>query len=304
MRRKNKIWIKQNRICAAVLVAVLLVILASVSARHEHAVVLIRKTSLAMVTTEQNMHRTPLYAGILAEIKDNEMVILEDNKEILAVAAERALHPEAYVYTFLQGPKSWNEGRTWSGEWSGEYVNGNYFGNFGCGLCCMANIYCTLTKYTCSPWDMYEYARQVSGYHPTKKVGAIGWADMKVTLRKSGFDCSLNNKPDSYEEFQEQIKNAKSVVVLVCSRDDDTFWENTGGHYVNISLYREDTDEVFLADPSGPTKNRTWIPLRYVYDALKTASQYQYLLVHGYVEENNLWKQDGIDEAWVAPEEM
>ena len=57
----------------------------------------------------------------------------------------------------------------------------------------------------------------------------------------------------------------------------------------------------FLADPGGPDRNRTWIPLRYVYDALKTSSQYQYLLVNGYAEEDNQWKQDGIDEAWVEP---
>lgn len=253
------------------------------------------------VILEATIPKTPLYAGIYAEFQRNEMAILAENRDVLEAAAERALHPEAYVYTFLQGPKSWEEKRAWSGEWSNEYVKGNYFGNFGCGLCCMANIYCTLTEYTCSPWDMYEYARQVSGYAPTRKTGAIGWADMKVTLRKSGFDCTLNNKPDSYEAFQEQIRQAKSAVVLVCSRDDDTYWENTGGHYVNISLYREETDEVFLADPGGPTRNRNWIPLRYVYDALKTASQYQYLLVNDYAEENNLWKQDGIDEAWVAP---
>ena len=103
--------------------------------------------------------QTPLYAGILAEFRANEMAILSDNQEILAKAAERAAeeaaHPEQGVYTFLQGPKSWTEGRAWSGEWSNQYVRGNYFGNFGCGLCCMANIYCTLTEYTCSPWDMY-----------------------------------------------------------------------------------------------------------------------------------------------------
>lgn len=252
-------------------------------------------------TEESDAGQTPLYAGICAQISENEMALLAEHRDELAAAAERAEHPEEAVYTFLQGPKSWSEGRTWSGEWSNEYVKGNYFGNFGCGLCCMANIYCTFTDYICSPWDMFEYARQVSGYSPTKKTGAIGWADMKVTLLKSGFDCTLGNKPDTYEAFQEQVRNAKSVVALVCSSNDDTFWENTGGHYVNIYLYNEETDEVFLADPGGPTRNRTWIPLRYVYDALKTASQYQYLLVNDYDEESNLWKQDGIDEAWVAP---
>lgn len=242
-----------------------------------------------------------LYAGVTEELRLTELAEVEKKKELLVAAANMSVHPEAEVYSFLQGPKSWSEGRDWSGSWSGEYVKGNYFGNFGCGLCCMANIYSTLTEYSCSPWDMYEYARQVSGYSPTKKTGAIGWADMKLTLRKSGFDCTLNNKPGNYETFQSQIAQAKSAVVLVCSQDDDTYWEKTGGHYVNIWLYNETTDEVFLSDPGDPERNRNWIPLRYVYDALKTASQYQYLLVNDYTDENNFWQKDGIDEAWAKP---
>lgn len=241
------------------------------------------------------------YAGILAEFENTEYVVIEKNKTLLVAAANADKHPEERVYSFLQGPKSWGEGRAWSGEWSNEYVKGNYFGNFGCGLCCMANIYCSLTGKTCSPWDMYEYARQVSGYSPTKKVGAIGWADMKVTMRKSGFDTALCNKPSTYEEFQKQIMASVGTVVLVSSKDDDTYWKKTGGHYVNICLYNKKEDTVFLADPADPDGNRSFIPLRYVYDALKTASQYQYLLVSGYDETNNLWGQDGIDEAWVSP---
>lgn len=245
--------------------------------------------------------KTELYAGAMAEFRLDGMAEVEKNNVQLVAAANRQVHSTEQIYSFLQGPKSWGEGRTWSGDWSLEYVKGNYFGNFGCGLCCMANIYSTLTDYICSPWDMFEYARQVSGYSPTKKIGAIGWADMKVTLRKSGFDCALNHKPDSYEAFRDQIAGAKSAVVLVCSRDDDTYWEKTGGHYVNIYNYNEETDEVFLADPADPEHNRSNIPLRYVYDALKTASQYQYLTVNGYIEEQNQWKLDGIDEAWVSP---
>lgn len=244
---------------------------------------------------------TPLYAGVAGELFRTEMGLLEADKEALIAAAKANYHPEEKVYTFLQGPKSWGEGLEWSGEWSGAYVRGNYFGNFGCGLCCMANIYSTLTEYDCSPWDMYEYARQVSGYSPSRKVGAIGWGDMKVTLRKSGFDTELCTKPETFEEFKEQMKKAKTAVVLVCSRDDDTYWEKTGGHYVNLFLYEDETEEVFLADPGSPDRNRNFIPLKYAYDALKTASQYQYLLVYGYSEENNQWKQDGIDEAWVEP---
>ena len=220
---------------------------------------------------------------------------------LLVAAANRGYYNETDVYSFLQGPKSWGEGRAWSGEWSNQYVRGNYFGNFGCGLCCMANIYSTFSDHTCSPWDMFLYARETSGYTPTKKIGAIGWGDMKTVMRKCGFDAELYIKPQTYEAFREQIKTAKSAIVLVSSHDDNTFWKKTGGHYVNICLYKEETDEVFLADPADPDGNRNYIPLRYVYDALKTVSKYQYLVVEGYSEEQNQWKQDGIDEAWVAP---
>ncbi len=111
--------------------------------------------------------------------------------------------------------------------------------------------------------------KRVSGYTPTKKIGAIGWGDMKTVMRKCGFDAELYTKPQDYETFRDQVRSAKSVVVLVSSHYDNTYWKKTGGHYVNISLYKEDTDEVFLADPADPDGNRNYIPLRYVYDALK-----------------------------------
>lgn len=244
---------------------------------------------------------TELYAGVMAEFRNNEVAYVQENQELLVMAALEQKLTEDKVYTFLQGPKSWSNGVTWSGEWCYKYVKGNYFGGFGCGLCCMANIYSTLTDYTCSPLDMYEYATQVSGYYPSKKSGAIGWGDMKVTLQKCGFECDVFNKPSTYEEFQQQIAASQSAIVLVSSYNDDTFWTDTSGHYVNIWLYNEETDEVFLAEPGSPTNNRQWIPLRYVYDALKTVSQYQYLLVGDYSEEDNLWMHDGIDDSWVAP---
>ena len=125
---------------------------------------------------EPTVGQTPLYAGILAEFRTNEMEILVDNHEIFADAAaraaEEAAHPEQGVSHFCRdrspGQKDGHgraNGRT---SMSGAII----FGNFGCGLCCMANIYCTLTEHTCSPWDMYEYARQVSGYAPSRKIGA------------------------------------------------------------------------------------------------------------------------------------
>ena len=85
---------------------------------------------------------------------------------------------------------------------------------------------------------------------------------MKTVMRKCGFDAELYTKPQDYETFRDQVRSAKSVVVLVSSHDDNTYWKKSGGHYVNISLYKEDTDEVFLADPADPDGNRNYIPLR------------------------------------------
>lgn len=211
---------------------------------------------------------------------------------------------EQEVYTFLQGPKSWGEGVPWSGEWCTFNVRGNPFGGFGCGLCCMANIYDTLSPYEVSPWDMYEYAISVSSYAPDGKHGAIDWKDMRDALRKCGINCKLYKKPNSYKIFKEQMAKAKSAVVLISSNNDDTYWQNTPGHYVNIWLYQEENETVFLADPGNPDNNRVRIPLRYIYDALKTISKFQYLKINGYLEEDNQWKADSIHEKWNRPKDL
>lgn len=238
-----------------------------------------------------------LRAGAFGAFEENIFCpgVIDSNLQVVYQTAEEQAEN---VYTFLQGPRAFSEGRAWSGEWCQKIVRSNSFGGFGCGLCCMANIYSTLTGYECSPWDMYEYATRVSSYYPTRESGAIGWEDMNTTLSAAGFICGVYRKPGTYEEFQEQMSRTKSAVVLVSSYENDAFWQNTGGHYVNIWLYQQDTDMVFLAEPGDPERNRSWIPLRYVYDALKTVSQYQYLAVTSYEEEANGWKWNGIDEIW------
>ena len=97
------------------------------------------------------------------------------------------------------------------------------------------------------------------------------------------------------------MEQMESAIVLISSKEDDTYWKDTPGHYVNIWLYRKEDDTVFLAEPGSPENNRSRIPLRYVYDALKTISTFQYLAVEEYQEEDNQWKADGIDELWNAP---
>lgn len=209
--------------------------------------------------------------------------------------------PESDIYSFLQGPKAWENGLDWSGSWCEETYKGNSFGGFGCGLCCMANIYSTISDYECSPLDMFEFAKEISGYSPSRKIGAIGWGDMKVSLRACGFDCDLYYKPDTYDAFRDQMENGISAIVLVSSYEDDTFWQKTSGHYVNIWSFNPDTEEVFLAEPGSLTNNRSWIPLRYVYNALKTSSDYQYIMVDGYDDNANTWKHDGINIEWNSP---
>ncbi len=124
---------------------------------------------------------------------------------------------------------------------------------------------------------------------------------MQEVLRFCGVSSYLFHKPASYEEFQKQMEVMKSAVVLVSSKEDDSYWKDTPGHYVNIWMYQKEDDTVFLAEPGSPENNRSRIPLRYVYDALKTASSFQYLAVDEYQEDNNQWKADGIDEVWNSP---
>lgn len=274
---------------ALLLLAVSVLLFHAKIQNHEHNI--FANSGLKEPSNQDN-----LYAGVSSRLFQYDRMIASG--EILAFAPELT---EDDIYSFLQGPKAWADGTTWSGEWCMEYAKGQYFGEFGCGFCCMANLYGTFSGHECSPLDVFEYAKEVTGYAPTKASAAIDWGNMKILLQKMGFQCDVYGKPDTYEEFQEQIKNCKSAVVLICSANDDTFWENNPGHYVTVSLYDEITDEVFLTESGSPDKNRTRIPLRYIYDALKTTSKFQYLMVDDYTEENNQWKHDGIDDKWIAP---
>ncbi len=208
---------------------------------------------------------------------------------------------EGDIYSFLQGPGSWGERRSWSGEWCEFEIDGNRFGGFGCGLCCMTNVYDTLSPYEVSPWDMFENARVASDYSPGGEYGAIDWQEMRCTLDVCGISGELHKKPPTFEEFRAQVRGALTAIVLVSNGNEDTYWPNTKGHYVNIWLYERD-DTIFLAEPGNPGRNRTRIPLRHIYDSLKIGSSYQYLLVTGYSEEENRWRASGISENWCRPE--
>lgn len=206
---------------------------------------------------------------------------------------------EEDIYTFLQGPKSWGERRVWSGEWGESFYDGGSFGGFGCGLCCIANLYSSLTEYQCTPVDAYRYAKKTTEY---AGGGAIGWGYLRLSLSSMGFQCEVKKKPQTYKSFQQEMAGCMGAVVLVSSWDSECYWKDTPGHYVTIFLYDEQTDKVFLADSGDPEHNRQWVSLRKIYKSLKTESEWQYLPVTGYGSKEDQWKHKKAEGNWVKPE--
>lgn len=231
---------------------------------------------------------------------------VEQTKEVQKPVSESAIisapqpvstpNPEDAVFTFLQGPKSWKENRKWSGKWGEQFMDGGSFGGFGCGLCCMANIYSTLTEYKSSPIDMYDRAKKETFY---SGGGAISWEQMRKVMGTIGFEVQLGEKPSTYKRFREIVKKGQAMLVLVSSSNSNAYWKNTPGHYVTIFLYDESTDKVFLADSGDPEHNRSWVPLKTIYKSLKTSSDFQYLAVNSYKASKDTWKHKKINGTWV-----
>ena len=101
--------------------------------------------------------------------------------------------PTKKVATFFQGPKAYEGRREWSGKWGKEFYDGGSFGAFGCGLCCMANIYTTFSSYESSPVDMYRYAKKVSGYGGG---GDVDFGTVCAQHRALGFGDLVGQRED------------------------------------------------------------------------------------------------------------
>lgn len=224
--------------------------------------------------------------------EETELKVAELSEEVEQSLEEEQAEeerPEDGIFSYLQGVKSYEKGKEWSGAWCYEEAAGQQFSQFGCGLCSMANVYSSMSGRECTPLEMYEYAQEVSSYNPGGGVGAIGWDAIRVTLQKMGITCQVGKKPSSYEEFQKLAEENRCLLVLISSDEDDTYWEEMPGHYVTLWLYEPESDRVFLTDSSGPSRNRKWIPLRYAYDALKISSPQQYLAVSSYDASEDIW---------------
>ncbi|MBR1873277.1 MAG: hypothetical protein IJ807_00050 [Eubacterium sp.] len=200
--------------------------------------------------------------------------------------------------TFLQGPKGWKKKKDWSGAWGDKEYDGRRFAGFGCGLCVMANLYTTLTPYQCSPIDMYDFAKQSSSY---EGASAIDWPHIQETMTKLGFTVDLGRKPKKYADFRRLISESLGGMVVISSYDDDSYWKHTPGHYVSILAYRASDEHIFLGDSGDLKHNRSWIPLKTVYKAIKKSNALHYMRVLGYDEELDAWKHTKISGKWVKP---
>ena len=208
------------------------------------------------------------------------------------------INAEEGIFTYLQGPKSWEQRLDWSGAWGKSFYDGGSFGGFGCGLCCLANVYSTASKYQCTPVDMYRFARKTTGY---SGGGAIAWDYMDTALGKLGFNTELKRKPGSYRSFKRQIAKAECSIVLISSNNSRCYWKDTPGHYVTIFLYDKESDTVFLADSGNPGHNRQRIELRKIYKSLKTESEWQYLNIGSYNRASDIWRHRKLNGRWVKP---
>ena len=259
------------------------------------------ETGLAFEFSEEFTPKSTVY---ILEENDGRRLTMEKEKEEKKEKTEGAENKkpsesslkEEEVYTFLQGPKAWKQRLVWSGEWGEDFYDGGSFGGFGCGLCCIANLYSTLTKYQCTPLQAYRYAKKKTDY---MGGGAIEWGYLRQTLTSLGFDCGVKKKPFFYEEFQGDIAASNGTIVLVSSNASSCLWKDTPGHYVTIFLYDKEKDKVFLADSGEPKRNRTWVSLKKVYKSLKTESTWQYLPIEDYDDEKDEWKHKNANGNWV-----
>jgi len=185
---------------------------------------------------------------------------------------------EQKIYSYTQLPPH-DTGKTrWSGAWYGLEEGGKLFANFGCGICCISNIYSTFVQRPVDPGQMLEIAKYYTSYNPAGKYGAIDWPQMKLLCQKLGMKAETKKKPQDYAEFQNDVMKADATVVLVCKDNDPGLWFYTNGHYVTLWEYDPEDDTLFVTDSSG-LFNRERVFLKDVYDALKTRSSCQYMCV-------------------------
>ena len=195
---------------------------------------------------------------------------------------EKAIYSYTQFYEEAYQKTTWVNKRVsaagWNGEWARIQAAGREFMMFGCGVCCLSNSVSTLTGTVVDPEEMYYALKDQTSYYPESGVGAVSWEYLKAMCGYYGLRMDLKNKPSDYERFVEEISSSPTAIVLVDGNNDKRLWWYTDGHYVNIWEYDPATGTVFVTDPSTHF-NRQRVKLLDIYNALKTASGYQYGLI-------------------------
>jgi len=170
---------------------------------------------------------------------------------------------EQKIYSFVQTTWKYYPDLRWTGPWSCIEAGGQEFFYFGCGICCLTNIYDTLTGDVVSPTTMYEWCRKYSSYNPDSGKGAISWGQLTEMCRKLGLDATVHKKKD-YNTFMNDLKEADCVLALVSKDGIGSIWPDTNGHYITLWNYDTPSHTVFVTDSSG-LRNRTRVRLSDVF---------------------------------------
>ncbi len=205
--------------------------------------------------------------------------------DVLLVRPYEERPEEADIYSYTQFYEEAYQNTTWvnkrvsaagwNGEWGKILAGGQEFMMFGCGICCLSNAVSTLTDRVVDPEEMYYATKEQTRYYPESGRGAVSWENLRTMCAYYGLSMDLRNKPSDYAAFIADVSAAGTTVILADGNNDKRLWWYTDGHYVNIWDYDPETDTVFVTDPSTHY-NRQRVKLRDIYNALKTASSYQY----------------------------
>ena len=197
----------------------------------------------------------------------------EEKEEEKAIYSYTQFYEEAYQMTTWVNKRVSAAG--WNGDWAKIQAAGREFMMFGCGVCCLSNSVSSLTDLVVDPEEMYYALKDQTNYYPESGVGAVSWENLKSMCGYYGLNMALRRKPSDYESFVKEMQAAPTAIVLVDGNNDKRLWWYTDGHYVNIWKYDPVTGTVFVTDPSTHF-NRQRVKLKDIYNALKTASSYQY----------------------------
>ena len=200
----------------------------------------------------------------------------EERPEEKNIYSYTQFYEEAYQKTTWVNKRV--SARGWNGEWARIKAGGQEFMIFGCGICCLSNMVSTLKDSVVDPEAMYYATKEQTSYYPESGRGAVSWENLKIMCGYYGLNMELRRKPSDYESFVNEIQSVPTAVVLVDGNNDKRLWWYTDGHYVNIWDYDPAAGTVFVTDPSTHY-NRQRVKLVDIYNALKTASSYQYAVV-------------------------